>query len=897
MSHNMRFQKIAHALSISVRVALAAVIVVSAARPAAAQVTVTTLKSFPSPGPVHTYAPLLQATDGNFYGTTVEGGTANSGTIFRMTPAGVVTVLHSFTGVGTDGVAPRGGLIQGTDGNFYGTTSLGGFWTGGTVFRMTPAGTVTTLYSFTGGNDGSTPYATLVQANDGNFYGTTITDGGPTGGPYLGFGTIFKITPAGVLTTLHAFTGSAAGGGYFAIGPLIQASDGHLYGTTNQGGSSNLGIVFRVTLGGAFTVIHTFVGGVNDGRHPWASVVEGLDGFLYGTTSEGGSLPAGWGVAYKISKAGAFSILHRFDLFSQSANLPLATLELANDGNFYGTTFYAGFAATGRIFRMTHAGVVTFLHTFAAPGATNPYAPLAQATDGNLYGTGYAGGANNVGALYRITTGGAFTNIHSFYGSTDGARPHAPMIRGSDGNFYGTTRIGGDSNKGTVFKMTPAGAVSILHSFTDNGDGIVPTYNEYSGLVQGVDGDYYGGFGTTLYKINSAGTLTVLHTLDSATEGDTPSTLIQANDGNFYGTTRFGGGVANRGTLFRMTPAGAVTVLHVFNEGIVNDAPVFFLLGPYAALVQGSDGRLYGTTYFGGTTGNGMAFASTLAGTFTVLHNFNDSSTGSCSGPPDIPSFCNSFPHSPLIQATDGQFYGTIRRGNGSSQGKVFKMTAAGAVTIVHTFTGSASDGGEPAGALLQAPDGLFYGTTTKGGSAGRGTIFRMTSGGAVTVLHSFTGLNGVAPWAGLLRTADGKFYGTVTFGGPTFVGMTQNFGPFLEQPTGMGLLFRMSMATPFTDDPLVPGSTVIKAVHINELRTRIDAVRATYGLGAFGYTEAVTTGVVIRAQHVLEMRTAIQQAYTQAGLTPPTFTPLGTGSVVLAVHITELRDAVKALE
>jgi hypothetical protein len=164
-------------------------------------------------------------------------------------------------------------------------------------------------------------------------------------------------------------------------------------------------------------------------------------------------------------------------------------------------------------------------------------------------------------------------------------------------------------------------------------------------------------------------------------------------------------------------------------------------------------------------------------------------------------------------------------------------------------------------------------------------------------VLHHFTGTNGVWPYAGLLRTSTGSFYGTVTFGGPTFVGITQEFGPFLEQPTGMGALFKMSFVTPFTDDPLAAQSTVIKAVHITELRIRINTVRTAFGLGAFSYSEAIVAGGLVKAQHVLQMRTAIQQAYTAAGVTPPTFSSLTVGTVVMAAHITELRNAVMALE
>jgi len=174
------------------------------------------------------YGSLVQGADGNFYGTTDEGGALDDGTIFKMTAGGTPTTLYSFSG--GDGSGPYGGLIQATDGNFYGTTYRGGANSLGTIFKITPGGTLTTLYSFTNGADGELPFAGLTQATDGNFYGTT-------------FGTIFKITPGGTLTTLYSFTGESR-----PHGGLIQATDGNLYGTTQYGGANGgLGTIFKIT--------------------------------------------------------------------------------------------------------------------------------------------------------------------------------------------------------------------------------------------------------------------------------------------------------------------------------------------------------------------------------------------------------------------------------------------------------------------------------------------------------------------------------------------------------------------------------------------------------------------------------------------------------------------------
>jgi uncharacterized repeat protein (TIGR03803 family) len=244
-------------------------------------------------------AGLIQGTDGNLYGTTHSGGINFGGTVFKLTLGGKLTTLYEFcshntAGSGsagcTDGYQPNAGLVQGTNGDFYGTTSEGGATasedeTGaGTVFKITSKGDLTTLYSFcskTGCTDGALPNAGLVQATDGNFYGTTNSGGTPV--MDTDYGTVFKITPEGTLSTLHSF--SYTDGGQ-PDGALIQASDGNLYRTTSEGGPNLHGTVFRITLTGTLTTLHSFDN--TNGAAPWGGLVQGSDGNLYGTTSAGG---------------------------------------------------------------------------------------------------------------------------------------------------------------------------------------------------------------------------------------------------------------------------------------------------------------------------------------------------------------------------------------------------------------------------------------------------------------------------------------------------------------------------------------------------------------------------------------------------------------------------------
>ena len=228
-----------------------------------------------------TGAGLIRGSDGKFYGTTFGDGANGDGTVFSITPAGVETLLYSFSG-SPDDANPNAALIQGSDGNFYGTTWDGGANNDGTVFKITPAGVETVLYSFSGAHgDGASPNASLIQGSDGNFYGTT-TRGGANGD-----GTVFRITPAGVETVLFSFSGSPDDANPLAA--LVQGSDGNFYGTTWDGGANSDGMVFRITPAGVETVLYSFGASLTDGMNPQAALIQGSDGNFYGTTWDGGA--------------------------------------------------------------------------------------------------------------------------------------------------------------------------------------------------------------------------------------------------------------------------------------------------------------------------------------------------------------------------------------------------------------------------------------------------------------------------------------------------------------------------------------------------------------------------------------------------------------------------------
>ena len=396
-------------------------------------------------------------------------------------------VLASFDG--TVGRQPHAGLVQGFNGNLYGTSLFGGestacFFGCGTVFQITPAGDLTMFYSFcaqTKCTDGAVPGAALALATDGSLYGTTAEGGAGTCNS-SGCGTVFRATPSGQLTTLYRFclqTGCPDG-----LGPnkLVLGSDGNYYGTTVEGGTGTncnggCGTIFRISAAGQLTTLYTFCeqGGCPDGSSPVAALVEGTDGNLYGTTYAGGlntnSLCdpnySGCGTIFRITKTGKLSTVYSFCAQSSCSDGANSRAELiqGSDGNFYGTTYYGGLnncsGDCGTVFKITTKGVLTTLHSFCQQSGCldgfGLYAGLVEGSDGNLYGTTTSGGADFSGTLFEITTAGQLTTLYSFcaqLGCSDGELPFADLVQGTNGSFYGTTSQGGSNLDGTIFMLS-----------------------------------------------------------------------------------------------------------------------------------------------------------------------------------------------------------------------------------------------------------------------------------------------------------------------------------------------------------------------------------------------------------------------------------------------------------
>ena len=545
-------------------------------------------------------APILDPA-GNLYGTASSGG--EGGTVFKIDTAGHFKVLYNFQ-AGADGGEPESGLIRDSSGNLYGTAAYGGSGGAGVVYKLDSKGQETVLYNFTGGADGGQPFAGVTRDPAGNFYGTTTTGGAS------GLGVVFKLDTSGHQTVLYNFPATPEGFSDYTAGVIRDAS-GNLYGTTQGGGTAERGLVYRLDTAGHATVLYAFPGDT-DGSLAYSGVVLVHDpaGNLYGTTNQGG--PANAGVVYKLDAAGHETVLYTFT-GGADGDGPCSGVVLDPAGNLYGTTYsggtVAGYAGEGVVYKLDAAGDQTLLHTFTggADGG-HPYAGLILDSAGNLYGTTYSGGAANEGVVFKLDPAGNETVLHTFTGDADGGHPYAAPMLDSAGNLFGTTAEGGGGGGGVIYKLDPAGNETVLYVFQGGDDGYYPV----AGVTADSEGNLYGTTntgGTTVwgvvYKLDKTHRLTVLHSFMGAADGGQPyAAPILDPAGNLYGTDSAGGiagGYLGAGVVYELDPAGQFTVLHTFTGGA--DGGI-----PYAGLLRDSAGDLYGATLVGGDRGNGAVF-------------------------------------------------------------------------------------------------------------------------------------------------------------------------------------------------------------------------------------------------------------------------------------------------
>ncbi len=350
------------------------------------------------------------------------------------------------------------------------------------------------------------------------------------------------------------------------------------------------------------------------------------------------------------------------------------------------------------------AQTVKTVYGFAGGNSGNSAFPvwvaLAQGRDGRLYGT--TEGISN-GSVFGVSTGRLFTDVFDF-DHTDGGQAYAGVTLASDGNFYGTTWDGGTGNNGVFFKVTRSGTYTLLHNF--------------AGYEGGIDGNH------------------------------PVAAPVEASDGNLYGTTEgTTGSTVIPSTIYKYTRAGVFSTIYTFN-GTVG-------LVVHSSLIEGADGYLYGTASEGGINGCGTIFKVSTAGVVLQYYSLTSGTDTGCS------------PVGPLLQGADGNFYGTTQAGGTYSMGTIFKMSPGFVVSTLYSFQGPPTDGEYPSAGMVQATDGNLYGTASPGSSTYYGALFEVSTGGTYKVLYMFTPTFGDFPLGTLIQHTNGKTYGTLLTDGP----------------------------------------------------------------------------------------------------------------------------------
>ena len=605
---------------------------------------------------------LALGDDRALYGATENDG-QGYGTLFRRDRDGALSILHTFTGMG-DGAQPNT-LIAGGDGNLYGTTAQGGNGNG-TVFRLARGGAFTTLAPLPALTGGSAMPSSLLWSADGNLYVSLLASTSSVGVP----GAVFRVTPAGVATLLQRVGDSATAG---AQGPraLVQSADGSFYGTTFSDGVHGAGTLFRLTPAGTLTTLYAFTGKA-DGEAPNAlTETLGRKPALFGTTSGNVDPTSGansfaaagdFGTVFRWRGRAGFETLHRF---SYEHDISPNFLVRTRSGLLYGTT--AGDTSTadalaGTVFVITPGGELRTLYRFTGGVDGGNPTSLTEASDGNFYGRTSVGGDSGIGGtLFRMTPRGDLTTLHSFdFASGEGS----PLVEASDGNFYGTTQNG----LGLVFRLTRDGAYSVLAVFPANGM-FAPSLGS---LLAGDDGSLYGttlGLSApglpdipgTVFKLTLGGQITTLAQLEVQ-----PMLQFQGRDGRFYGTTsgsvfQFSGQEA--GTVFAMTAQGQISTLFDFGDGTSGVWP--------NRLIETQDGSIVGTTLgvdsqFSRAADYGSVFRLTPDGALNTLRHFDP--VYPFNGGVVLPQ------PSALVEGFRGVVYGATLFGGTASAGSVFKV-------------------------------------------------------------------------------------------------------------------------------------------------------------------------------------------------------------------------------
>ena len=681
--------------------------------------------------------------DGTLYGTT-QGGLPGSGTVFKITTNDNWTAMVNFLLPSNIG-GPHDGLAWGPDGNLYGVTADGGFPSGGTLFRVTPAGQMTTLVILTNGNSwpatnvtGARPYGGLTPGQDGNFYGTTAY-----GGLYS-YGNVFRLTTNGVLTSLTNFTTARP------RGTLFLASDGSLYGGASK--DDNSGFVFRVTTNGALKTLAPLGG---------ARVTAEIGGYFYGAAAGG---IGNNGIIFRMMADGTWTKL--VDFVGTNGRFPTGVI-MGTNGDFYGTTSEGGEFNGGTLFRLSTNGVLTTLVHFNGQNGYLPEGVLTPGNNGVLYGATYAGAAGvgypfyGNGTVFQYSESGGFKTLVSL-ATTHGANPSS-LYAGDDGQIYGATFIGGTNGRGTVFRLDGGELTTLAHFNGTNGDRprghmVLKDGDLYGTTVFGGDkGDVGEVGGGVVFRVGTNG-MTTFATFSNSVGTYPWGGVTLGTDGQLYGTT-YSGGAENKGTAFRVATNGAIDALVTF-YGTNGDSS-------WTGLKLGADNQFYGATSRGGQDNNGTLFKMTANGNFTPFASF---------------SYTNQGPIG--VALGNGRIYGITRSDYGTM---LFQISSNAPLKNLLILNGNMETMGSPA----VGPDGNLYGITLNHGDWGKSWVFKLSPGGELTTLAEFdytetADYTGSSDPGEVIFGSEGSLYGRIWRGG---------LG-------GAGVIFRLDLPPTFVSGP-----------------------------------------------------------------------------------------------
>ncbi len=702
------------------------------------------------------------------------------------------TELKQFGRLDQGGQGPDAAVIRGKDDMLYGTTAQGGTQGQGTIYKISRLGAkFQVIHSFTNGYvDGSSPQTPLVEGSDGYLYGTTYS-----GGPEQ-VGIAFKISRDGAdYQIIHGF-GVPISDGWRPTAPLMEASDGALYGMTPQGGDNVAGVIFKLSKTGDYEVIHHFEGIISGSSNP---LIEAHDGKLYGTCG-GGSY--GDGAIFSVNKDGTgFQVLHEFT--GADGNSPNGALIQTTAGHLEGVTTLGGAHGGGTFFRINKDGSKFAIKCDFAGG--DGYLRSLIPVNGLLYGVSTYGGTTGAGNLFSLNpANGSFKALLEFGDANDVVNPVALTVVGSV--VYGVAS-GGRPGAGTLFEFSPGtGEHQIIHNFdVYGGDGIHPLTKP----VFGPDGKLYGatseagpgGVGTIYSLATDGSAYKTRWNFTSGFIGQTPGGLIVDSKGVLYGVTEGGGKIKRalgRGTVFGLDAKGRYKALHVF-AGLPNDGEF-----PNTPLLEGRDGVLYGSAQSGeysdvgtrnaifsvGKGGRNYRLLCVLTNSsvyYFYMSQLSEGTNGDLfgtfvdtafkltkdgSGYQPLHVFTNVYTTTPLLPASDGKLYGATGLDGINHVGQIYRVNQDGSgFEVVFTFPKDYSLGGNPKGALVEGPDGMLYGVAP--GSL-TPEIFRLNKDGTgFEILYVF---DHSAPYDGLTLGPDGAWYGTTMNGGTFGLGSLFKF-------------------------------------------------------------------------------------------------------------------------